>query len=235
MEFKIPIGIIGPSAAGKSTLAEAAAGNFLSSTYKRTIKFQKLMRDLVNPVYTDKTIEVNKNKSKLILWDFGGQNIYREFISSLMNVGGAFVYTIDSTNESSIDELINQWIPMINENFSSLGLNVPPAVVYISKTQKEDSMVQFEDNKSDYLDEVTDKLSSYDNIKSFFYGDVLGNKSNPTMFLFKGPRERMKLETNIIGPLSMAGIYAIQSQGLSGLIDDYNTAWLKTNNLEARF
>jgi hypothetical protein len=193
------------------------------------------MRDLVNPVYTDKGIEVNKNKSKLILWDFGGQNIYREFISSLMNVGGAFVYTIDSTNESSIDELINQWIPMINENFSNLGMNIPPAVVYISKTLKEDSMVQFENDKSDYLDEAIARLSGYDNIKSFFYGDVVGDKSGPTMVLFKGPRERMKLNTNIIGPLSMAGLYAIQSQGLSDLIDDYNTEWLKTNNLEARF
>ncbi|MFA5406435.1 MAG: hypothetical protein WC307_03720 [Candidatus Nanoarchaeia archaeon] len=247
-EIKIPIGIAGDGGVGKSTLVAAALTGYLTKTYQRTVKLDRLQKTLVNPETNEEVIINEKIGVKSYIWDFGGQLAYRTFVESVINVGGAFVLTFDLTDDTTLNSLVDYWVPMIEKSFEELEMNIPPAIVYGSKGLLPESNIDFFNKQKevditkaldcDYVKTIRNKLGGIDFIKAVMIGDTIGYEKNsiPSLVhIIQGPRSELKLETNIKAPISLSSIYGLQAQGLTDLLDKNIITWLKENNLEIRY
>ncbi|MBD3312800.1 hypothetical protein GF352_05095 [archaeon] len=243
MSFKFPIGIGGPPAIGKTFLARFFAGEeSLNLVYERTVKFNKIVRPVS---LNNDSFKINDQEVKAMIWDFGGQSIYQEYIKTLIHVGGAFVYGVDSTDPGTIDKLVEEWFPLVRESFEDVGKDIPPATLYISKILTGNSLVEIineqgeMDSKnainSDFIKEVFSKTKGQ-KIYAQFMGDTVGNKElnlGPVMYAIKGPRGVFNppFKVDVKSPISIGCMYGLQEQGITNLFDETNYNYLKEKNL----
>jgi small GTP-binding protein len=100
--FKIVI--FGDAGCGKTTLTQRFLTNLFVSDSKMTIGVD----------FEVKSLEVNKQKVKLQIWDFGGEERFRFLLPTYVRGarGGVFMY--DITNYSSIAH-IDDWLTVIKK------------------------------------------------------------------------------------------------------------------------
>ena len=100
--FKIVI--FGDAGCGKTTLTQRFLTNLFVSDSKMTIGVD----------FEVKSLEVNKQKVKLQIWDFGGEERFRFLLPTYVRGarGGIFMY--DITNYSSIAH-IDDWLTVIKK------------------------------------------------------------------------------------------------------------------------
>jgi len=107
--FKICI--FGDAGSGKTTLTKRFLTNKFISDTKTTIGVDLQV----------KTLNVDGLKTKLQIWDFGGEERFRFFLPRYIKGahGGIFMY--DITNSASISH-IDDWLLVINESNESLPI-----------------------------------------------------------------------------------------------------------------
>ena len=67
-----------------------------------------------------KLIDYNSSSYLIQLWDFGGQHIYRSFMSNLFIGASGGLFVFDLTNKDSFYDIIDFWIP---ETIKKTGLS----------------------------------------------------------------------------------------------------------------
>jgi len=131
-DVRLKIVIIGDINVGKSCLMYRFADNVFTSGYITNVGVDFLSR----------TIEVNKKKVKLELWDTAGHERFRTITSSFYKGAHGIIIVYDVTNIKSFNS-VTKWIENIREH-----TNNPNIILIGNKLDAENRVVSFDQGNS---------------------------------------------------------------------------------------
>lgn len=176
----IKISLLGVGGVGKTSLAKRLCHNQFDPNSKATIGVDFFKYDI--PIIIDN----NETVIRLSIWDFGGQENFKQFFTSYIIGTNGIMMVFDLKNINSLLGLEWWWKKLI-----AYGLNKVPKIIIGTKND----LIDYNDNKKKIYEAAIKK-----NICKYEEKDFIKTSSKENFNIFKCFREltRKVLEKNLI-------------------------------------
>jgi len=120
--FKILV--FGDGGVGKTSLVRRYTTGLFDKRVKLTIAVE----------FYSKDVTYNGNKVRLSIWDFGGEDRFRDFLPAYCRGASGGIFLFDITNPSSLHS-ISDWMQIINQNAPNAQIIVAGAKIDLEESR----------------------------------------------------------------------------------------------------
>ena len=144
----IKIILLGEMSVGKTSIAIRFTDNYFPDP--------ESLKSTIGANFYAKLIDYNSASYLVQLWDFGGQHIYRSFMSNLFVGASGGLFVFDLTNKDTFYDIIDFWIP---ETIRKTGLNESSLKNHFFLVGNKKDLV---DKREVFADEISELANKYD-------------------------------------------------------------------------
>ena len=144
----IKIILLGEMSIGKTSIAVRFTDDYFPDP--------ESLKSTIGANFYAKLIEYNSANYLIQLWDFGGQHIYRSFMSNLFIGASGGLFVFDLTNRDTFFDIVDFWIP---ETINKTGLDEKLLKNHFFLVGNKKDLA---DKRNVFADEISELVNKYD-------------------------------------------------------------------------